>query len=508
MPDAGANRSSTERTIISRFLHLLSAQTVDGALSALFFIFLARWDAMAFGEVMYGMAGGAIVMKVVQFGLYYPLVSQLGSCDRESSPEILNRVNAIKLLLLAPVMAVVAGLALYRHLSFQMAFILFSICLGSALEGLADTFFADLRVKGRQDREAVIRIVSSVASYAFGFGAAFAGMSPLLVGQFKLVAGVVKLLYGGALYLKEYSANWFARPSAHGTWSMFRIASLFATIEILGIIYNKTNIFFLESGVGVKGVAIYSATWNIVDPISILATQQLLGWVIFPLLSTLWWKNRPYVGPLVRRNAQWLTAIALPIMFVLHTESRTIIETLYPPEYADAIWMQQLLAWTILISVLHNLFAYVMMVAGAAPTLLVFSVATTVVNLSLNYFLVGSYGLLGGCLVIILTKLFNLFMTSSYCQIKYRFFRFSHFFFPLVLSLVSVALFVALKPIVGLAIKPLLDLGIKPVVGLHISVALTLAFYGAVLWRFGVRFLGRLPRTEEESLAPQSGQSG
>ena len=36
----------------------------------------------------------------------------------------------------------------------------------------------------------------------------------------------------------------------------------FALIEILGIIYNKTNIFFLESATGIKGVALYGATWN------------------------------------------------------------------------------------------------------------------------------------------------------------------------------------------------------------------------------------------------------
>ncbi len=37
---------------------------------------------------------------------------------------------------------------------------------------------------------------------------------------------------------------------------------------------NKTNIFFLESSIGVDGVAVYSATWNIVDPISILGSGE------------------------------------------------------------------------------------------------------------------------------------------------------------------------------------------------------------------------------------------
>ncbi len=50
---------------------------------------------------MYAVAAGTVLLKVVQFGLYYPLVPLLGRADEQSKPEILNRANIIRLPLLA-----------------------------------------------------------------------------------------------------------------------------------------------------------------------------------------------------------------------------------------------------------------------------------------------------------------------------------------------------------------------------------------------------------------------
>jgi O-antigen/teichoic acid export membrane protein len=472
--------SSTEKTILSRFLHLLSAQGAEGAFSALFFLYLSWVNATLYGEVMYALAAGAIVMKVVEFGLYYPLVRELGAADRFQAPEIIGRVNLIRLALVAPVMVTVAGVAIFRQLSLQLGWILFFVCLGIALSALAETFFSDLRVRGRQDKEARIKILSIVVCYGYGFGAAALGLHPVIIGLFLFVGGSVRIIGGAAEYWRTYKAFPIRPGEMAATWQILKVAVVFASIDILGTIYNKTNIFFLENATGVKSVAYYSATWNLVDPVSVLASEQLLGWVVFPLLSALWWKNRPSVGPLVQRNAQWLMALALPVMFFLAAESDLLIGFIYPPEYKDAAWMQKYLVWTILLSFENNLFAYVMMVAGAARVLLAFAALVTVLNLLYNYLLVNSYGLLGGCLVIILTKLSMTCLTVLYCQLKFRFLKATDFRFPVGLAVLSMALFFLIEPLTGL----------------HTAVGATLGFYFVILWQLGVRFLGRFPRTE------------
>jgi len=472
--------TSTEKTILSRFLHLLSAQGAEGAFSALFFLYLSWLDAALYGEVMYALAAGAIVMKVVEFGLYYPQVRELGAADRSVAPQIISRVNVLRIAFVVPVMVAVTVVAIYRESTPQMAWILFFVSLGIALGSLSETFFADLRVRGRQDREARIKILSSVAAYGYGFGAATLGFSPTVIGLFMFVGGSVRIICGAAEYWRTYRASPIRPGEWAVTWQILKVAAIFASIDILGTIYNKTNIFFLKNAAGVEGVAYYSATWNLVDPVSVLASEQLLGWVVFPLLSALWWKDRPSVGPLVQRNAQWLMALALPIMFFLAVESEFLIGLIYPAEYKDAAWMQKYLVWTILLSFENNLFAYVMMVAGAARVLLTFAALVTVLNLVFNLLLVNSYGLLGGCLVIIFTKLSMTCLTVLYCQLKFGFLRAVDFLFPVGLAALSMVLFAVTQPLAGL----------------HVAVGLTLGFYFVILWQLGVRFLGRFPRTE------------
>ena len=464
--------ASTEKGIVRRFLHLLSAQGAEAVSSTIFFLYLAWLDSSVYGEVMYAIAAGSVVMKVIQFGLYYPLVSDLGGAPSEKAPEILNRVNIVKLALLGPTLLTVIGIILYRGFSLQMGLVVFLTCLGFALEALAETYFADFRVRGLQRTEARIRMISSVASYGYGFVAASLGMNPVLISVFKLVSACVRIGFGLKNYFRLHAARLFVATDWNTVWTVFRAALVFALIEILGIIYNKTNIFFLEEATGVKGVAFYSATWNLVDPVSTLASEQLLGWVVFPLLATLWWENRSRVNTLVRSNARLLMAVALPIMFFLHAESGMLIGLVYPAEYKDAVWMQQYLVWTILLSFENNLFAYVMMVAGAAKVLLSFAAVATVLNLIFNAVLVPSQGLAGGCLVIILTKLVMTLLTFAYCQVRFRFFKAADFVLPVVMGAGGYCLFLILRPLITL----------------HPAVAVTLALYSLVVWRFRSRF--------------------
>jgi O-antigen/teichoic acid export membrane protein len=297
------------------------------------------------------------------------------------------------------------------------------------------------------------------------------------VAFFKPVQGLVRLALGAFSYVNAYSTRMFLKPAWWAMWQVFQTATVFALIEILGIIYNKTNIFFLERVTGVEGVARYSATYNLVDPISVLGSEQLLAMVIFPVLSTLWWKDRVEAGALVRRTAQWLLAIAFPIMFFLSAESDLIIGLIYPGAYRDAVWMQRYLVWTILLSFENNLFAYVMMAAGAARTLLIFAAITTTLNLICNVALVGPFGLAGGCVVLILTKLSNTALTLLYCHMRFGLFRWTDFVFPVVVGVVSL----------------LICFLIEPVTGHHSAVLLTIGVYLVLLWQPGMRFLGPFP---------------
>ncbi len=480
MKPATAHHSQTDgptwRRVLRRFGHLVSAQGVEGITNAVFFLTLAWLNVDTFGMVMYAMAAGALVMKAVQFGLYVPLVTDWGRTDEHRIPNLLFRANLIKLVLLAPTLAAVGAAVTYLGLPHEMAWVVMVVSLGSAAEAFSETFFADFRMRGRQDQEAKIKMIASVLSYSYGFLTALSGFGPVAISFFKVVSGVMRLTLCAVVFLRRYVVRFPSLPTWAETWPLFKAASVLAVIDALGILYNKTNIFFLEKTAGVKGVAYYSATWNIVDTLSVTVSQNLLAWVLFPVLASIWLEKQKAAGQLVRSSALWLTVTAFPIMFALHRGADLIIGVAYPDEYSDAIWMQKLLVWTIFLSFQSNLFCHVMMVAGAIKTLLYFYVGAALVNLGLNLSLVPSRGMLGACWVIIFTKLLMTILAFSYCQIRFRWFRWSDLLFPVGLVATSLWVWQA-----GLVVS-------EP-----LSIAAAASLYGLGVWKLGPKIINSAP---------------
>lgn len=472
---------SLTKRILTRFAHLLSAQAVDGLLTTVWFLYMTWVDKSVFGTIMYALAGGAIVTRVVQFGLYYSLVGYLSRVDPKEIPGVLHSVNVIKLLLLVPTMVVLLGLSIYWDLSFEIGGTLFFVCLGFGLEVIADTFFADMRVQGRQDQEARIKMTSSVVCMAYAFIATAGGFGPVLIALFKPISAVVRIVLSVLNYVRTYSGIPWRTTQWASVWSLFTGASVFAVIQILGLFYNRTNVFFLERSTGVDGVALYSAAYNVIDPISGLASEQLLGWVVFPLLAVLWRENRESIGPVVRTSSRWLLMIAFPIMFFLGIASDSIVSIVFPPDFQDSAWLMKYLVWTIVLSFEANLFAYVMMVSRAEKVLLVFACVGTVFNLLLNVALVEPYGLAGGCLVIIFTKLAMTILTFVYCQWRFHLFRPTDIVYSAVLLIASLGTFALLEPLIT-------DIP---------AMVVTLMMYGLVLLKTGPKYIGDLPKAPD-----------
>ncbi|MFH0957239.1 MAG: hypothetical protein V1897_00910, partial [Pseudomonadota bacterium] len=136
-------------SILSRLAYLLSAQAVEGVLSTVFFLYLAWLNASNYGQVMFAMAGGAVVNTIIQFGLYYPLVSKLGEVDEYESRRLLVTVQIIKFILFLLCMVGIVVFVWRQELSAELSSVLMLICLGFSVEALAETFFASLRIEGR-----------------------------------------------------------------------------------------------------------------------------------------------------------------------------------------------------------------------------------------------------------------------------------------------------------------------------------------------------------------------
>jgi O-antigen/teichoic acid export membrane protein len=403
--------------ILGKFLKLAGAQWMRDALHTLFLILLARQSTSGYGGFMLAFGLGQFILFLGEFGLNQPLVTSL-SRRYVRAGEVLAQYTVIKTALFAVGMAAVTGMAWQQGYDPQLIGLVAVISLGLGLEPLSGTFFVACRVRGRQDQEALIRAVAAVCGYGWAFATLLAGAGVVWMGLFKVVENGVNLI--GGLYVtlrgEHLTRLDLGQKAMLRIWGTARNGMVFLIMALAAITYNKSNLFFLQRAGGQEAVARYSVTWELVDGVSVLVCSLLLSNVLYPLFSRLWKSGREEFHRLARASAQWLLALALPMVFVLAVESDRLIGLVYGPNYADAVWLQKWLAPSVLAAFLHNLAAYLMLSQGRQRLLLFIYLGGLALNLALCAALIPADPLLGAALAIVGTKAAVAVATVGYCQ--------------------------------------------------------------------------------------------
>ncbi|MFZ5811423.1 MAG: polysaccharide biosynthesis C-terminal domain-containing protein [Thermodesulfobacteriota bacterium] len=403
--------------ILGKFLKLAGAQWVRDGLHTLFMIVLARKSVGDYGGFMLAFGLGQFILFLGEFGLNQPLVTSL-SRRYARTGEILAQYTVIKAVLFVAGVAAVVGVALQQGYDPGLVWLVLVISLGVGLEPLSGTFFVACRVRGRQDQEALVRSVSALLGYGWAFGSLLLGAGPVCMGLFKVVENVCNLAGGACVTLRgeNLAGLNLGRKALSRIWGTTKNGLEFLIMALAAITYNKSNLFFLQNAGGQEAVARYSATWELVDGVSVLVCSLLLSNVLYPLFARLWKTGREEFHRLARVSAQWLLALALPVVFLLAAESDRVIGLIYGPAYADAVWVQKYLAPTVLFAFLHNLAAYLMLSQGRQRLLLVIYLAGLVLNLGLCAALIPAHALAGAAVAILATKAAVAVATVGYCQ--------------------------------------------------------------------------------------------
>jgi O-antigen/teichoic acid export membrane protein len=406
-------------SLTARFLRLLTAVGVEGALSATFLLYLAWRNAELYGAFMYGLAGGAIAYGVVQAGLYYPLVKELAQVPRQAAAALVAKVLRLRLALAVVATAAVTATAVWQVVPLDTAIVTASLSVGFALRACADTPLAALRLRGRQGTESRCRVAAALIGYGYAFACLWLRAPVALIGLFKPIEALLLLGLAWRTLTRDDEARSHAshvpslRPLIMG-------AVILGSVDLLGTAYNKINVFFLQSSGGEAALALYGATWNVVDAVSLLGSEQLIAWTVFPALTAAWREDPLRALRLARQQVAHLFILGCVAAIVLRQEAPLILGLLYPSSYASAVGLQRILAFAVILSFEANLFASLLIVTGEARLLLVLSAVTAVSSVALNAWLVPVFGLPGACWAIVLTKLVMTVTTGAVCQRRFH----------------------------------------------------------------------------------------
>lgn len=461
-PPSSAETSRPSHRILAKLAYVFTARWLRDALMAVFLIYLARTSAATYGDFMMALGLGSILLFVAEFGLNLPLVGLVGRSPAKSRDFVIQ-AQVFKAGTLLCALAGAGVFVWWQGYAAPLTRVVLVIGAGVALEALATTFLVVYQVQGRQDLESKIRGTAALLGMGYGLGALALGAAPLTIAWFKIIE-TLAIVLGSAWFLALPGPAAWTRPSLKKLGDLGRLGLIFGTMEITASIYNKANLFFLQKYGGSDGVAQYSATWQLVDGISVLVSSLLLKNILYPLFVQFWETDRDAVIALTRNTARWLLAVALGAMFVLGVEADRLITLIYGTRYLPAAGLQKYLVATIFFAFFHNLAAYVMISMKREKLLLSYYVAGLVINLAVCSLLIPAIPLEGSAWAMVLTKGGVAALTILYVQRRLNFLPWTTVGPVLAVFGGGLGLYVLSRPVVGrevaeaLALAPLLAL--------------------------------------------------
>lgn len=406
--------------IAKKFAFLFGAHWVREALQAVFLLYLARKSQVLFGQFMLAASLGQITLFIAEFGLNQQLARLLAQkADRPSA--VLAQITLVKGCLLSAAWIVMLGFIFWQDYEPDLKLYVIVVGLGVGLEAFTSSFFIACQMLGRQDVEGKVRSLGAVAGFGFGIAALFANWAPIFAALFKIIETFTALTGALVASFKHFFKKRVRKKrDFKQLWEMWRGGVVFTLIAFTTIFYNKINMLFLQKAGGSEAVAQYSATWQIVDGVSIMASDVLIKRILFPLFVKLNITDRAALKRLAQEATAWLLAAALPVMFVLFVESDRIIGIVYGKGYEPAADVQRILVGCVLTAFIHNLAADLMVGMKRERLLFVFYVIGFLFNLAICWLIIPSNPLHGACIAILVTKLFVACMTVGFAQWSMR----------------------------------------------------------------------------------------
>jgi len=398
---------------LKQFAYLLAAQWLRDGVQAVFLLLLARNSVETYGNIMLAMGLGQILLFCSEFGINQHFMLLLAS--RSAAPSaVFRQITLLKAALFTAGSLVMTGFCLWQGYPAGLLALVLIIGLSFGLDALVNSYYVVCQSLGRQDVEGRLCGVAALLGYGAGILALFFGAGPLVTALFKPVESLAALAGAFKMLCRSWRAA--AQPLWSAVWATWQGTLPFTLMALAAILYNKLNIFFLQRLGGAQAVAQYSATWQLVDGISVLASGLLLGKVLFPVFAKLWVQDQAAFARRARTHAAQLAALALPVMFVLATGSEQIIGLLYGGQYAEAARVQPLLCLCVFFAFLHNLAYYLLLCMGRQMLVFWFFLAGLAVNAALCLLFMPTAPLDGAVWAIVGTKGFVALLTVGACQ--------------------------------------------------------------------------------------------
>jgi O-antigen/teichoic acid export membrane protein len=368
----------------------------------IFILYLARTVGdVDFGKFSFAQSFAAVFLVVMELGLNQLLIREVAG-RRELAREYLSHLMIIKGAVFFVLIGIIWFLIRIMGVSGEIAGLVLWLGLATLLAGFIEffsAFFSAFELMGLETwLKGVHRGLMAVAGIgilALGYG---------LYGVVILLTAASFLsIFWGAFLVRKHITAWSWSFSLTRALEMLKEAFPLFAAHFFSFIYVRLDVILLFYLRGDHAeVGWYSAGIRILDAVS--AIPVLVVGAVFPILSSLWARDRETLASFYALIFRLLWALAVPCLLGLYLTAPVLVPWLFGPSFGPAVYGTRVLVWSLGFIFVNLLLIYGLIVSGRARLNMILMIMLTAINLSLNLALIPRYGYQGACLVTLVTQ--------------------------------------------------------------------------------------------------------
>lgn len=183
---------------------------------------------------------------------------------------------------------------------------------------------------------------------------------------------------------------------------LIKTAVFFTLSEMLWTIYFKVDIVMLGKLVGEREVGWYSASYVIVNFITLISMLSMQA--LFPVFSNLYEKEKNRLEQTVERLFRYLIFIALPIVPIVFMLSHNLITLIYGPDTLHSIRALRILIPAIIFVFPVHLFGNILASSNRHKILTFLNLSGVILNVLLNFILIPRLSYMGAGIATLITE--------------------------------------------------------------------------------------------------------
>ncbi|MDY6930441.1 MAG: flippase [Halobacteriota archaeon] len=279
----------------------------------------------------------------------------------------------------------------------------------------SDFYRTIFEVNLRMEYNMIAKITNRVLSAALIFYIIF-----IIEGTVTQILLVLVLSEGVKTLINYYFSRGFVKPDYEidfGLWRyLLRECWPLALSSVIWIIYFRIDVVMLSALVGDAPVGLYSASYKLYEPLSLIPTALVTS--LFPIMSMSFKDSKDKLIRIYRLSFKYLLIITIPIAIGTTLLSNKIILLVYGIEFIGSALTLQILIWTFVFNSLSYTLANLLISIDKQKLTALSLTICTIVNIILNLILIPSFSHNGAAITTVITEISS-FMISFYFVSKH-----------------------------------------------------------------------------------------